>query len=127
MFANTLQLRGTLETYKIINKCNTQGGCPYYICRVWFTLVNIETEKFTCKGGDPIRVEWLLIDGKPRLDDTKSSIQCSYSYLDGPLPIPYFDSAGSVTKAPNLFGEDNTDYPIIKKFWDEWVQQNRPL
>ena len=27
----------------------------------------------------------------------------------------------------NLFGEDNTDYPIIKKFWDEWVQQNRPL
>ena len=127
MFANTLQLRGTLEIYKIINKCNTPGGCPYYICRVWFTLVNIKTEKFTYKEGDPIRVEWLKIDGRPRLDDTNSSIQCSYSYLDGPLPIPYFDSAGSVTNAPILFRDDNSDYPIIKKFWDEWVQKNRPL
>ena len=40
--------KSEFETYKIINKCNTSGGCPYHVCRVWFTLIPIKSEHLNC-------------------------------------------------------------------------------
>lgn len=126
------------ETYKIINKCNTCGGCPYHICRVWFTLIPIESEHLNCEAGHPVRLEWLKIDGSPRNDDTYDSIVNTSHVRDNEYgySIPKFNGPGSITDAPNFSGGyiggpisssiHKTD-PNIKKWWDDWVLKNRPF
>ena len=129
--------KSKFETYKIINKCNTHGGCPYYVCRVWFTLIPIESEHFNCGAGDPVRLEWLKIDGLSRNDDTNDSIFNTSHIRDDEYgySIPTFDGPGSIIGAPN-FSEyiggpkgpsSHKIDPNIKKWWDEWVSKNRPF
>ena len=129
--------KSVFETYKIINKCNTHGGCPYYVCRVWFTLIPIKSEHFNCEAGDPVRLEWLKIDGSSRDNDTTDSVFNTSHIRDDEYgySIPTFDGPGSITGAPNfseyIGGPDSSSHPKIspniKKWWEEWVSANRPI
>ena len=135
--SSTSSNKSEFETYKIINKCNTGGGCPYHICRVWFTLIPIHSEHFNCEAGHPVRLEWLKIDGSPRNNDTTESIINTSHIRDNEYgySIPTFDGPGSITNAPNfseyIGGPASLSsckiHPNIKKWWDEWVSENRPF
>lgn len=113
---------------KIINKCNTEGGCPYYICRVWFTLIPLNSEDFQSNPGDPIKIEWILINGKPRSNDNTDSIRHFIplnKFSHG--VIPNFVSKGCVCDAPNFIGKQDNMYEEKFKLWKEWVDENRPI
>ena len=111
------------EMYKIIHSING------YTCRVWFTLIPIE--KWNCKEGDPIRVEWLhLKNGCGRLIDNSTCID-QRAERTGPgnngLEIPQFNNSGTLASANAIyhissFGKNSPQ----EKWWDEWVEKNRP-
>ena len=110
--------------YKIINKCNTVGGCPYQLCRVWFSL--IPNNELKCKAGDPIRVEWVTISGTPRKNDKNESISVSATrQQDGSIKIPNFNHEGSIIQGGELFNYSNLD-PSVIGYWESWVRENRP-
>ncbi len=59
------------EMYKIISNAQNNQS---YVCRVWFTLVLIE--KWECKPGDPIRVEWVQVGINRANDSGIHSFNC---------------------------------------------------
>lgn len=119
------QISSMKEMYKIINKCNTEGGNPNLICRVWFTLVAV-TNKYN--PGDPIRVEWIKLDGKARDNDTTCSIVTqSIKQSDGTLKIPDFYCDNQIMSAPNLYNENYWgEKSPQRERWNKWVSKNRP-
>ena len=112
------------EMYKVINCCKNNWR---YICRVWFTLVPIE--KWECKPGDPIRVEWVQV-GINRANDSDTISETSYRTGKGisGLQIPSFINSGEVGNAGSLFNPDQWGTSSNSKtWWVEWVKANRPI
>lgn len=113
------------EMYKVIGLSNQNN---HYLCRVYFTLVPIE--KWDCKPGDPIRVEWVqnFNHSTPRTTDRVNVSNTSQRKDKGPegLDIPNFVGAGHITSA-NSFLKWETLNANQKKWWQEWVKNNRPL
>ena len=112
------------EMYKVISGAQNNQS---YVCRVWFTLVPIE--KWECKPGDPIRVEWVQMNTQRNTD---SQGVCATAQRTGKgetgLQIPHFNSAGQVTKCNVFYNIDNWGPSSNQKTcWLEWVKANRPI
>jgi len=113
------------EMYKIIYSSETSVKC---FCRVWFTLVPIE--KWGCKKGDPVRIEWVRVDLpylENKIEYVSNTTVRTGPGLDG-LLIPEIDNQNKVKNYPNFyhfskFIGDNTQ--TIRN-WEEWVKNNRP-
>lgn len=117
------------EIYKIINKCNTKWGCPYHICRVWFSLVDTHDEYGNSINiGDPIRIEWLEINGKSRIKDNTDSIIATTSYIGdcGETYIPYMNEIGSVIEGGKFFCIDELEQSVQNN-WNVWLSENKPI
>ena len=113
------------EMYKII------GGVGGSICRVWFTLIPIE--EFECFPGDPVRVEWLNINGQRNNDKTDlvgSSHTRNGKGTNG-LQIPQFSGPGQLSNDNCLYAYNNWGQRVggtsQSTWWDQWVKANRPV
>ena len=112
------------ELYKVIG--SVQNGNTY-ICRVWFTLVPIE--KWECKPGDPIRVEWIITNGNRNSDSqgVNATAQRTSKGISG-LKIPQFSSSGQINNGGSLYNPDQWGASSSQKtWWLEWVKTNRPI
>lgn len=120
--------RQVKEMYKIINKCNTKGGCPYHICRVYFSLINTHDKNGNIINiGDPIRIEWLEINGKSRDVDDRSSVIAATNYIgdEGETYIPYMNEIGSVIEGGKFFVMDELEQSVQNN-WMVWLSKNKP-
>lgn len=114
------------EMYKIISGAVMNGH--HYICRVWFTLVPIE--KWECKPGDPIRVEWVQINSNTRRDIDTHSISKTTQRTgkgDTGLQMPQFINTGHVSNVNNFYNINQWQSSCHSNWWLEWVKANRPI
>ena len=114
------------EMYKVISASSNNQA---YICRVWFTLVDIE--EWSCVPGDPIRIEWVQLGNTQRQNDKTGNISAT-SNRTAPdamgLKIPQFDSAGRVTHVNNFYNINNWGEKSNQRtWWEQWVEINRPV
>ena len=116
------------EIYKVIS-CDISNANNYrYICRVWFTLVEID--EFKCKPGDPIRIEWIDTMHN-NIDTNNGGINAvekrTAPGLDG-LKIPNFVNISQVNSRNQFYSVNNWgETSNQKKWWIEWVEANRPI
>ena len=112
------------EMYKIISLSQNNTN---YVCRVWFTLVPIE--KWECKPGDPIRIEWIQVNSN-RYNDSQgvNSTTQRTGKGDTGLQMPQFINTGQVSNVNNFYNIDNWGPSCNQKtWWLQWVKANRPI
>ena len=112
------------ELYKVIGSAQSNQS---YVCRVWFTLVPVE--RWECKPGDPIRVEWITTNGNRNSDSQGVNATAQRtSKGDTGLKIPQFTNSGQINNAGSLYNPDQWGTSSNQKtWWLQWVKANRPI
>ena len=113
------------EIYKDILSTSNE----WWVCRVWFTLVEIK--EFNVKPGDPIRVKWFDMSqnrNKALNSYTYNSSSERVSTNEQELQIPHFQNDFSVSNSNGLYNINNWGNTSAQKTrWEKWINDNRPI
>jgi len=116
------------KIYKIIS-CDMSANVYNRVCRVWFTLVPIDNNKFKCNAGDPIEIEWINLSKCENNDDLRSNDNKTIRTSEGinGLKIPEFVNNYHV-KHNNFYDINNWgENSNQKTWWLQWLKINRPI
>lgn len=113
------------EIYKDILSTSNE----WWVCRVWFTLV--EMKKLNVEPGDPIRVKWFDMSknrNKALNSYTYNASSERVSSNELELQIPHFQNDFSVSSSNGLYNINNWGNTSAEKTrWGRWVEANRPI